>query len=161
VPEPPVANASPLIFLAAGGYFDLLQVAGDTVLVPSTVALEIERRGSADVTVRAMRGAEWLSVVPDVPVPSLIQSWDLGPGESAVLAWAHANPATEALIDDLAARRCAAALGIPVRGTLGLVLTAKQRGIITAARPVLERMVHAGMYLSDRLLNEALALVGE
>jgi predicted nucleic acid-binding protein len=34
--------------------------------------------------------------------------------------------------------RLAAALGIPVRGTLGIVLNAKQQGAIPAARPVLE-----------------------
>jgi predicted nucleic acid-binding protein len=85
----------------------------------------------------------------------------LGDGESSVLAWAYQYPGTEVIVDDLAARRCAAALGLPVRGTLGLVLIAKQRGAITAARPVLERLRQSGMYLSDSVLNQALALVGE
>ncbi|MEH2055977.1 MAG: DUF3368 domain-containing protein [Nostoc sp.] len=35
-------------------------------------------------------------------------------------------------------------LWIPVRGTLGLVLTAKQRGKITAARPILENLRSLG-----------------
>jgi predicted nucleic acid-binding protein len=52
-------------------------------------------------------------------------------------------------------------LGIPVRGTLGIVITAKQRGVIPAARPVLEQLRLCGMYLSDRVINQALALVGE
>ena len=43
-----------------------------------------------------------------------------------MLAWAHAHPGAEAIIDDLAGRRCAAAFSIPVRGTLGLALIAKQ-----------------------------------
>jgi predicted nucleic acid-binding protein len=60
-----------------------------------------------------------------------------------------------------AGRRCATTLGIPIRGTLGLVLTAKQRGEISAARPVLEQLRLSGMYLSDRVMNQALALVGE
>lgn len=94
-------------------------------------------------------------------MPATIQAWDLGDGESSVLAWAHANPGTLAILDDLAARRCAATLRIPVRGTLGLVLLAKQRGRISAARPVLEAMRGSGMYLSDSILNKALALVGE
>ena len=78
-----------------------------------------------------------------------------------MLAWAHAVPGTLAILDDLAARRCAATLTIPVRGTLGLVLAAKQRGRIPAARPVLESLRASGMYLSDPVLNKALALVGE
>ena len=78
-----------------------------------------------------------------------------------MLAWCHAHQGTIAVIDDLAARRCAAAMSIPVRGTLGLVLTAKRKGRIDLARPVLESLRQAGMYLSDQVLEEALKRVGE
>lgn len=88
-------------------------------------------------------------------------NWDLGAGESAVLTWGYVNPGTEVILDDLAARRCAAPLGIPARGRLGLVLSAKQQGRIPAARPVLEQLRLSGMYLSDRVMNQALTLVGE
>lgn len=159
--EPPVTNASPLIFLARGGYFDLLAMVGEPVLVPAAVAEEIRQRGPDDVTVRAMNGAGWIQVLDPVPVPAMIQAWDLGPGESAVLAWAWLHPGTEAVIDDLAARRCACVFGIEVRGTLGLLLLAKQRGRISLARPVLDAIRRQGMYLSDRVADEALALVGE
>jgi predicted nucleic acid-binding protein len=65
-------------------------------------------------------------------------------------------------VDDLAApRRCAATLGIPVRGTLGLILTAQRRGVIPQARPALENLRRSGMYLSDHILNQALKLVDE
>lgn len=159
--EPAVANASPIIFLAQGGHLDLLQLTADRILVPTPVALEIRRRGSEDVTARALDATSWLEIVDPPPVPSVIHTWDLGPGESAVLAWARAHPGCEAIIDDLAARRCAATLGVPVRGTLGLVLLAKNRGRIPLARPVLEALRQAGMYLSDRVVDDALALVGE
>ena len=55
----------------------------------------------------------------------------------------------------------AAALGIPLLGTVALVLKAKQRGAIPVARPVLETLRRAGMYLSDAVLTRALATVGE
>ena len=157
----PVVNASPLIFLGKGGRLDLLRVAGDTILTPAAVMAEIDRRGPADPTVQAVGQASWLKVVETPQVPSAILAWDLGPGESAVLAWAHAHPGSEAIFDDLAARRCAKTLGIPVRGTVGLILLAKQRGAIPAARPILDDMVRSGMYLSKRALNDALALVDE
>jgi predicted nucleic acid-binding protein len=64
-------------------------------------------------------------------------------------------------VDDLAARRCAQVLEISVRGTLGLVLIAKQRGEIPAARPLIEQLRQSGMYLSNSVINRALALVGE
>jgi predicted nucleic acid-binding protein len=161
VAERPVINASPLIFLSKGGLIDFLQLLGDEILVPSAVAVEIQQRGIDDPTVLALTQTNWLVVVETPPILEIIQSWDLGKGESSVLTWAYTHPNTEAIVDDLAARRCAAVLGIPVRGTLGLVLTAKQRGKIPAARPVLDNLRSLGMYLSDRVINQALALIGE
>ena len=159
--ERTVVNASPLILLTRGGWLHLLQLAGEEIVVPLGVADEIQRRGSADLTVQALSRTPWLVIVTTPPIPALIHAWDLGPGESSVLAWAYTYPGTEAIVDDLPARRCAAALGIPVRGTLGLVLTAKQRWILPAARPVVEQLRRTGMYLSHDVVRQALALVGE
>jgi predicted nucleic acid-binding protein len=153
-------NASPLILLARGGLIQLLHLAAPEVVVPLAVAEEVRRRGASDPTVRALAENPWL-VVSEIAVPPLIQAWDLGPGESSVLAYAHAHPETLAVLDDLAARRCAVTLGIPVRGTLGLVILAKKRGEIRAARPLLEALRRGGLYLSDAVLNAALALVDE
>ncbi|MGH9899660.1 MAG: DUF3368 domain-containing protein, partial [Pyrinomonadaceae bacterium] len=109
----------------------------------------------------AIINTPWLIIIDSPPIPEQIQAWGLGPGESSVLAWTHVHPGTEAIIDDLAARRCATAFNIPVRGTLGLVLTAKRRGHIPAARPILMQLKQEGMYLSDHVMNKALALIGE
>ncbi|BAY89146.1 MULTISPECIES: DUF3368 domain-containing protein [unclassified Tolypothrix] len=159
--EYPAINTSPLIFLTKGGFLHLLQIVSPEIIVPQAVATEIQAYGEIDVTAMALAATSWLVEVVTSPVPPIIQSWDLGPGESAVLTWAYVNNGTEVIVDDLAARRCAIALGIPVRGTLGIVLTAKQRGAIPAARPVLEQLRLCGMYLSDKVMNQALALVGE
>ena len=66
-----------------------------------------------------------------------------------------------AIIDDGPARRCAEILGIPLSGTLGLVMTAKRRGMIPAARPVIATLKQHGMFLSEQAMDRALALVGE
>jgi predicted nucleic acid-binding protein len=161
VAEPAVVNASPLIFLSRAGLLDLLQLLSSEIVVPEIVATEIGVRGKSDLTAQAIASTDWLVVTQTPRVPTQIQSWGLGPGESSVLAWAHAHPGSEAIIDDLAARRCAAAFNIPARGTLGLALIAKQRGRIRSARDVLEQLRHGGMYLSDQVMNEALTLVGE
>ena len=154
-------NASPLIFLARAGLLDLLQLVSPEVVIPRPVADEIKRRGSSDPTAIAISGSTWLRVVDPHTVPPEIMSWDLGRGEAAVLAWCVAHRGAEAIIDDLSGRRCAAVFGIPVRGTLGLVMLAKKRGRFKAARPVLEMMRRAGMYLSDQVLERALKSVGE
>lgn len=159
--ERPAVNASPLIYLSRAGLLDLLQLLAPETVVPDAVAAEILQRGQGDPTAQALSQTTWLSIVQTPPVPASIQAWGLGSGESSVLTWGYAYPGTEVIIDDLAARRCATALGIPVRGTLGLVLTAKQRGAISVARPVLLQLRQAGMYLSDRVMNQALAMIGE
>jgi predicted nucleic acid-binding protein len=139
----------------------LLQLTGDRVLVPRPVADEVPRRGEHDATARAIRETPWLEIVEPPAIPAAIQAWGLGLGESAVLACACAVPEGLAILDDLAARRCAAALRIPVRGTLGLVLLAKRRGTIALARPIISELRQAGMFLSARVADAALALVGE
>jgi predicted nucleic acid-binding protein len=161
VADAPVVNASPLIYLSRGGRMEFLRMIGEEVVVPRSVADEIRRHGESDVTARALAEQAWIRVVPDLPIPASIQSWDLGRGESAVLAWALAHIGCEAIVDDLAARRCAAAIGVPVRGTLGLVLVAKRRGLIPSARSVVEELRSSGMYLSDDVINRAIALVDE
>jgi hypothetical protein len=73
VSEPAVTNASPLIFLARGGYVDLLQLTGDRVLVPEPVAREIRARGPQDITARALEGTQWLQIVDPPEVPALFR----------------------------------------------------------------------------------------
>lgn len=133
-----VIDASPLIFLARSRHLELLRGFAETVWVPEPVASEISRRGRQDVTEQAIENTAWLITQPAPDIPAAILEWRLGAGESATLALAQAH-GLEAIIDDLAGRKCAASLAIPVRGTLGIVLAAKQRGLIPQARPVIHR----------------------
>ena len=94
-------------------------------------------------------------------IPHGVAAWDLGAGESSVIAWAVGHPGVTAILDDLQARRCAATLGVRCLGTLGVVLAAKRDGRIVAARPVVGDLVAHGMYLSSSVIERALALVGE
>ena len=87
--EPPVVNASPLIFLAGAGLLDFLRLIAETALMPASVADEIHRRGLPDVTAQALQNNTWIIRIEDPPIPRIIQAWDLGEGESAVIAWAY------------------------------------------------------------------------
>lgn len=157
----PVINTSPLIFLTKGGYLNLLKILSPIVIVPQAVATEIKAYGANDLTYQQLNQTDWLEVKSVASVPTIIQNWDLGMGESEVLAWGYLNQGTEIILDDGAARRCAITLKIPMRGTLGIVLLAKQKGVIPQARPVIEKLRQNGMYLSDSVINQALTLVGE
>jgi predicted nucleic acid-binding protein len=161
VADAAVVNTSPLIFLAKAGLIDLLRLVAPRIMVPDPVAQEIARRGSDDITAKTLAQTPWLISVPVMNVPPLIQSWDLGAGESAVLAHALNNPGMVAIIDDGAGRRCAEVLSVTLSGTLGLVLLAKRREMIPLARPVIEELKRYGMFLADKTIDRALMLVGE
>jgi len=84
-----------------------------------------------------------------------------GAGEREAIALALEMQATELLIDDLAARRLAQSLGIPIIGSLGLLLRAKQRGLVSAVRPLLETMQTEEFRISDDLFSEILMAAEE
>jgi len=48
-----------------------------------------------------------------------------------------------------------------VKGTVGIIILAKRKGLITEARPVIQRLVDAGIYFSDKWLSEVLSMVDE
>lgn len=159
--EAPVIDSSSLILLTRTAHLHLLRAVADEILVPDEVVDEIQEYGPDDPTVLALGRTDWLKVVQSPAIPVQIATLKLGPGESAALAWAMNHPGSTLILDDMAARRAAERLGLPLLGTLGVVLAAKAAGAITAARPVLEDLRRAGMYLSERALTRALSLVDE
>lgn len=159
--ERPAVNCSPLLFFSKAGLLDLLQIAGPELVVPRPVFDELNAHGASDPSLSAIKKTDWLIVIDAPEAPPPIQAWDLGPGESSVLAWGYAHPGTLIILDDLAARRCAASLASPCRGSLGIVLRAKTLGRIPLARPIISALRATGMYLWDRVVNQALRLVDE
>jgi predicted nucleic acid-binding protein len=148
-----------LIVLSRAGRLELLLTLADRVAVPDAVANEVAAH--SDEAARSLESHAWITRISADPISPAVAAWDLGAGESAVISWAAAHPGCIAVIDDYAARTCAEVLGVPVVGTLGLALRAKMRGRIASARPLVEDLRQAGLYLSDTLIREALSLVGE
>ena len=156
-----VVNTSPLIYLSRANLLELLGDGAERVIVPQAVSDEIFAWPTADAAQLAIRSTSWLTTVPEESIPSLVAAWDLGKGETGVLTYGVSHPGSTLILDDLAARRCATSLNIPVRGTLGLVLRAKKRGLINSAREALLQLRDAGMYLSDAVSDAALRQIGE
>lgn len=156
-----VVNASPLICLSRAGMTDILRQAAATVAVPASVVREILARGPRDPAAAALANTPWLRQVDDPPIPPSVLAWDLGNGESAVLAWALVHPGACAVIDDLQGRRCAESLSISLRGTVGLVLRARRSGTIASVHDALDRLRSGGMFLSDRIVAEVVKEAGE
>ena len=100
----------------------------------------------------------------EVVVPRLVYDpallGRLDAGEAAAIPLALALGAT-LLVDDGEARAVATERGLPVVGSLGVLVAAKRLGHLPEVAPTLERMVRLGMFVSPALRDRVLALAGE
>ncbi len=160
MPECWVLNASPIISLARVDRANLLFSIPDEVVVPQAVFDEVMAGPVTDAARAFLQSKE--SVIVTSESSSEITAWDLGSGETAVLSFALANPNYVAILDDAAARKCANSFSISVKGTLAVVLMAKQKNLIPSAADVLRSLRTAGFHLDDRVIQKALKdVVGE
>ncbi len=84
----------------------------------------------------------------------------LNAGESEVIALA-AELGCRAILDDRKARLLASKMGVPVTGTVGLLLKAKESGHVAAIAPLLATLEAHQFHISRELVAEALRLAGE
>ena len=159
---PAVSNSSPLILLSVINQLDLLHRLYGEVGVPPAVWQEVVEagRGRAGATEIARLG--WVRR-QELPGGSLRPSLaGLDRGEAEAIALADALPRDTALVlDDLPARRMAAGLGLSVTGTGGVLVLAKQEGLIAEVRPLLVALRAAGLYLSNAAARRLLDLAAE
>jgi predicted nucleic acid-binding protein len=162
VPNSFIVNASPLILLSGIGGTDWIgRISTAPTIIPQAVIEEINAGPGGANLVRSLEDDSRFEIRNNIPVSSMIEAWSLGAGESQVLAMSERETRAVALLDDNAARQCALSMHIEVVGTLAIVLTAKRRGWIPAARPVIEDLVARRMYVSADLIAAALREVGE
>jgi predicted nucleic acid-binding protein len=155
-----VINASPLILFARIGRLDLFEQLASKIIIPSAVFDEVRIGQEKDRTAAIALAWSAERRLPDLVVPAGVEHWDLGAGESQVIAHGLVGSCW-VVLDDLAARRCASSHGLSVIGSLGVVLRSKQRGVIEKARPWVTKLIEAGMFTDARLLDQALGSVGE
>ena len=101
-----------------------------------------------------------MSVRSTTRAPAL-ESFDLGPGEHAALSLALELGEGLVLLDDAAARAAANALKLSTTGTLGILLLAKERGLIVAVAPVLAELERHGFRITEAVRSRILQLAGE
>lgn len=66
-----------------------------------------------------------------------------------------------AIIDDLAARKTAEYLGIPLTGTIDILIKAKKSGLISEVMPVIKEMESHNIYFSEKLLKQIRSIADE
>lgn len=151
--EKVVINASPFILLCKSGLVYLLPQLFTEILMPEAVTEEIISGG--DIATDQFYESEDKEItVCLASIAEEVLVWNLGDGETEVLSFALANkPNFTALIDDRAARKCAQTLGIKTLGTGGILILAKERGLIETVAPALKKLQNAGLWISDEIVE--------
>jgi predicted nucleic acid-binding protein len=161
-PEPVVSNSSPLIALATIGGLALLKSLFKEIMIPKAVYEEIVIQGQGEPGSKEVAEAEWIhtiSVEDRLAAELLQESLDMGESEAIVLA--QQLGARYVLLDDELARRKADRIGLPVAGTLAVLLMAKESGLISTVGSVLAELRQADFRMSERVYTAVLAKAGE
>lgn len=161
-----VADTSPLFYLAKLGHLELLRKLYERVDIPVEVWREVQAGiRSAPETEAAITDAVnggWLVVTEATQRATSQETQGLDPGERSAISLAQQLGGALLVIDEKRGRTAAERLGIAVTGTLGVLIEARQRGLITALKPELLRLrAETGFRFSADLELHALKQTGE
>lgn len=149
-----VADSGPLHYLILLDHIDLLHRFYGQVLIPDAVAAELTAAGSPSPV------AGWFSRLPDWATITAVTQEQidtitniLDRGERAAIALAGAIHADLLLIDDAAGRVEAKRLSIRVTGTLGVLRTGAEQGIVDVPT-MLQQLKTTSFYVDQALIDE-------
>jgi predicted nucleic acid-binding protein len=155
-----ILNNTPLVALWSLGYLTLLRDLYGEVLIPQAVYEEFLAT-ERSIRQTALAEAPWIKTTPlNNPRQALVYV-GLDRGEAEVLALANERLARLVIIDERKGRRYAKRLGLPLTGTVGVLLTAKHNSLIPALASLIDQLLQEGLFLAPELVEKALELAGE
>jgi predicted nucleic acid-binding protein len=161
-----VADTSPLFYLAKLGCFTLLRDLFEKVNVPGKVWREtLAATHKHPETLRHFDAAKsdgWLVVRELQTTLALTELGSLDAGEREAITLAHELHADLLIVDDEAGRNVATNMGFAVTETLGVLINAKQHGLLSALRPAINRLCGETTFrISSAVIDDALRRAGE
>lgn len=155
-----VSDTSPITNLIQIGRLDLLRQLFASVLIPSAVYGEL---CEIDWQKGVLDGQAWISIRVPLHAENVRRfDGDLDLGEAEAIALALEVHPDFLLMDEQRGRHRADELGLPVVGLLGVLMRAKNAGLIQAVEPVMEELVtQAGFRIHPTLYRDVLTQVGE
>jgi predicted nucleic acid-binding protein len=157
-----VCNTSPLILLAKIQRLDLLIQLYHELIIPKAVLNEISARSSEEanqILTLLKDGKLNLREASKAAVEGLPE--DLGPGEREAIGLAIETGADLVILDDQLGRRVSRSKGMPITGTVGVLIEARERGLIHSLRHEMDRLIEAGMWISELFYHRILKEYGE
>ena len=159
-----VSDTSALSALFLVGQLDLLPSLYKQVVIPPAVMgeiLQLESKFGHDLS--SLKNAAWVSVIPVSDVKKVRRYQRvLDEGESEAIVLVIEISADLLLIDEMRGRKVAQSEGIPHTGVLGVLLSAKSKGLLNAVRPVLNNLRSETKFrISQKLYDFVLQQAGE
>lgn len=159
-----VSDTSPITNLAAVGLLNLLHQLYQEVIIPQAVYDEMVRLGYIVPGTVEVQTLPWIKVktVSDIQRVAILQNkLDIGEAEAIVLALEL--KADLLLLDERRGRKIASSLGLnQITGLLGVLLEAKQKGLISTIKPVVDLLINENNFrISDRLYQKIIQVAGE
>ena len=158
-----VSDTSPLIALARIGHISLLSELMGQIIIPERVAIECTqnktRPGAISIqTAINENRIEVQNVENKEDFLYLYDVLDEGEVEAIILATTLQAPI---LIDEKTGRLIARKHKLKVIGSGGLLIAAKQKGLLSAIKPLITDLQNNGYRLSNALIREILIRVDE
>ena len=150
-----VVNATPLIALSLISRLELLRQLFTEILVPPAVYEEVAIRGAGQPGAAALANANWVQVQSPEASPTLEPLLlGLDSGELQVLLLAREVHPDWVLRDERLGRRVAQAMGLPVKGTVGILLAVFRAGLVskTQVLEAVQRLGEQGIRISPKVI---------
>jgi predicted nucleic acid-binding protein len=158
-----VSDTSPINNLAAINQLHLLHQLYGTVLIPEAVCRELTDPKFPVAGATEVKTFEWIqtrAVSDRTLVEALSNELDIG--EAEAIALAVEIQAEQVLIDERRGRLVASRLNLRYTGILGILVEAKNKGLIAEVKSLLDALINeAGFWVTESLYNSVLQLVNE
>lgn len=146
-----ISDTSCLILLSKIGELDLLKKVAGKVLITPEIQKEFGKKLPSWIIIRRPSDIHYQRIL----------EMDLDPGESSAIALCLDISNSVIIIDDLKGRRISDKLNLRYSGTLGLILKARQEGIIQSIKPVIEKINNTNFRFSKALIEFLIEQAGE
>jgi len=154
-----VSNATPIITLSSIGKIDILKHFFDKVYIPKAVYDEIKSKRAYGYKEIEDDFFEVMTIEDSFAQDILLNDLDLGEAQTIVLA--KELNADIVLIDETIGYNIARSQKLNVKRTLSFLIVAKERGLITEVKPLLDEMIENGRWISHRVYGDVLRVCGE
>jgi predicted nucleic acid-binding protein len=155
-----VSNTTPIISLLKVDELEILKKLYKELFIPYEVYIEIEAGKNKEYYVD-LATIEWIRIVKIQNEKSLSFFLDLDKGEAEAIVLANEMEADLIILDETLGRFHAKHIGLKVTGTIGILLKAKENGIIDKIKPILNGLVEKGIWLSEKLIKQTLTKASE